>query len=198
MSKQALSYAPIQSYSHSIPLGLASQNKNLMRPKSQQPYMYERRPEVSPNYLSPLSCYEMDSVSTPTRSDLRQTVGIDIANESFEASLGKEVSGTVPELQKSESFDNTEPGFEALIASIRARLVVRASGTRRPRRPRPRCVPWSPASTPATALRRRSGSVPDERRDAGGRVESGAKLPKGLSNRGALRLLRRHDAPSLS
>lgn len=48
-------------------------------------------------------------------SSLRQCVGIDIANISFEAALGKERFGALPKLGKSESFENVETGFSALI-----------------------------------------------------------------------------------
>jgi transposase len=46
---------------------------------------------------------------------LRQAVGIDIANQSFEAALGREKVRSLPQLGKSQSFENVDPGFAQLI-----------------------------------------------------------------------------------
>jgi len=56
----------------------------------------------------------MDSPTLIT-SSLRQSIGLDIANESFEAALGRERKGALPDLGKSQSFENLEAGFASLI-----------------------------------------------------------------------------------
>ncbi len=65
----------------------------------------------------------MELVSAPVISSPRQAVGIDIANESFEAAYGCAVPQGAPKLSKSRSFANTASGFEALITWLAAEVA---------------------------------------------------------------------------
>jgi len=65
----------------------------------------------------------MDKTLLSTLPLLRQAVGIDIANRSFEAVLGSEKYRSLPKLGKSQSFENTGEGFSELIPWVVAQGV---------------------------------------------------------------------------
>lgn len=59
---------------------------------------------------------ELNSFISPP--SLRQSIGLDIANLSFDAAIGIEKTGALPKLGKPQSFENLECGFLALISWI--------------------------------------------------------------------------------